>query len=254
MFVYHVLDALHPKAAGWFARTVLHAERATVRTARGVFWIDPLSYFGRQLALGQEHEPETAQVLREHLGAGSTFVDLGAHEGYFTVQAAKLCGKRGKVYAIEPQPRCDQVIRVNCRLNDCTNVAVLRMAVSDHVGHLTLYPHPATNSGATSISRRARGPVRRLEVPCTTLEALFDAEGTGDIDLLKVDIEGAEYEAILGSGAVFRRGQVKALCLEYHPQILEQRKLRAGDIHTFLSACGYESRPSGGHCVYVLHQ
>jgi len=93
--LYHYFDAVSPTIGEWFARTVLRSGRRVVDTRRGRFYIDALSYFGQQLLEGEEHEPETGLVLRTYLSPGSVFVDLGANEGYFCVQASNLCDGGG---------------------------------------------------------------------------------------------------------------------------------------------------------------
>jgi len=70
---------------------------------------------------------------------------------------------------------------------------------------------------------------------------LIGANGIERIDLLKVDIEGAEYEAILGSQDIFRRKRVKVIAIEYHPKLLAKRGLLAYTIHDFLRESGYVS-------------
>lgn len=239
--VYQCLDLISPRLAQWFGRAV-HRARTVVSTPHGVFWIDPMSVFGNSITAGVP-DPQTTKAIEMYLSPGSVFVDVGANEGYFTVQAAKVCGPAGRVYAIEPQPRCCAVLETNCRLNGATNVKILPVAVSDHSGRLTLHLHAVTNPGATSIVRPGRSSWRQLTVDCMPLERLLDSEGVGSVDLLKMDIEGAEYEAILGSPAMFRSGRIRSIALEYHPDILDRRGLRSAEIHHFLLDCGYELDP-----------
>jgi hypothetical protein len=113
------------------------------------------------------------------------------------------------------------------------------MAVSDYDGTATLYLHAATNTGATSFVRPGRSAWRTIRVPCMPLERVLESHGVGTVDLLKIDIEGAEYEAVLGSPALFNAGRVRALIVEYHPDILRRRGRRASDIHESLLGAGF---------------
>ena len=155
-----------------------------------------------------------ANVLDRYLFPGGVFVDLGANEGYFSILASKQCGPTGKVYAIEPLARCHEIIQENSRLNNCADVIIIPVAVSDHAGQLILHLHPVTNTGATSIWRTARSSIRTSLVECMTLQAALDAEKINVVHLLKIDIEGAEYEAVLGSPEVFKSGRVKVIALD----------------------------------------
>jgi FkbM family methyltransferase len=176
---------------------------------------------------------------------------LGANEGYFSILASKRCGPTGKVYAIEPQARCQEVIRENCRLNQCANVSILPVAICDRAGRITLHLHPATNTGATSMWQTARSSLRTSLVECMTLQAALDTNRINAVHLLKIDIEGAEYEAVLGSPEVFRSGRVKVIALEYHPDILSSRGLQVVTIHDFLLKAGYTLDSTFSNSVYV---
>jgi FkbM family methyltransferase len=158
------------------------------------------------------------------------------------------------VYAIKPQARCQQVIQQNVQLNECTSVMILPVCVSDHAGQIILHLHPATNTGATSIYRTARSSVRISLVECLTLQAMLDANGLQIVDFLKIDIEGAEYEAVPGSPEVFKSGRVKVIALEYHPDILSSRGLQVVTIHDLLLKAGYTLDSTFSHPVYVLTQ
>ena len=90
--------------AAWL-KTLLRVRRKPVGTKEGIFWIDPVSQFAVNLVAGHGYEPEMGETLRRYLRPGSTFVDIGANEGFFTVQAAKIVGNSGRVLAVEPQGR-----------------------------------------------------------------------------------------------------------------------------------------------------
>src|SRR5829696_5029069 len=67
------------------------------------------------------YERSLQQWLREHVKPGSTCLDIGAAEGYFTVLMAKLAGSNGAVYAFEPSELCEQVtyhVELNRRTHD----------------------------------------------------------------------------------------------------------------------------------------
>jgi hypothetical protein len=70
--------------------------------------------------------------------------------------------------------------------------------------------------------------------------------------LLKVDIEGYEYEAILGSQEVFRSGKIRAIALELHPGAIRKRGLDPEAIPTFLECCGYKRNVDFLNLVYCL--
>jgi hypothetical protein len=87
-----------------------------------------------------------------------------------------------------------------------------------------------------------------------TLAQVLDAQSAPRIDLLKVDIEGFEFEALLGSSQVFEQRHVRALALELHPTLLAGRGKRAEDITEMLERCGYALSESFGNRVWLAPQ
>jgi FkbM family methyltransferase len=185
------------------------------------------------------HEPATVEALQVVLHDGATFVDLGSNEGYFSIIASTLVGSTGHVYAIEPQRRLQWILQKNIEFNRAYNVMVRKCAISDHVGTGSLYLSPNTNTGSSGFYRATRYQNRIESVETETLSNFFSREEIDSCDLLKVDIEGHEFEAILGSPDIFRAGAIKAVALEVHHAILRRRGLQAEEISRFLVSCGY---------------
>jgi FkbM family methyltransferase len=236
--IYHYLSAISPSAARRFS-TMVGLGRRVLETEDGSFWIDPLSGFGTELLREGAHEPAMIRWVRDILRPGGIFVDVGANEGYFSIIAARRCGPSGRVYAVEPQEVCHVALRENMKLNGCDNIEIVPVLVSDHCGELALHLHTATNTGATSVWRQSRSGIRSVRTVCWPLEFLLDRKSIGTVDLLKIDIEGAEYEAVMGSQQLFRSGRIRAIALEVHPEILAERGLRDSTIHEFLLDSGY---------------
>jgi hypothetical protein len=69
-------------------------------------------------------------------------------------------------------------------------------------------------------------------------------------DLMKVDIEGAEYDALVGAEEELRRGVVRHMAIEVHDSILERRGLSWNRAHQVISSCGYKSANKRDPWVY----
>lgn len=237
--------------AAWL-KTLLRVHRFPHPTPHGVFWVDPASYFGLTLLEQGEYEPAMRVILESALKPGDTFVDLGANEGYFSVLGARLVGPSGRVLAIEPQARLQPVIKENLRLNSCANTTVAHVAISDHQGAASIHLAPSTNNGATSLRRPTRYAVSTETVLLATLAEVLDTHGVSSVQLLKIDIEGWEHEAIHGSEALFRSGRIRAIVLEVHPHLLAARGLGDGDeLIAFLADCGYRQRDTRDGGFYL---
>jgi FkbM family methyltransferase len=233
------LMRVRPAPVAVALKRLLGVQRIEFPTAEGTFWLDPASEFGQRLLTIGSCEPELVATMRRLLRPGDIFADIGANEGYFSVVGARLVGQKGRVLAVEPQLRLQEVLRRNFALNDAADVILVRSAVSDSAGVAQLNLAPSMNTGATSLMRRTRYALERETVPLRTLADIVAQTGLDRIDLLKMDIEGWEYEAILGSPALFTSGAIRAISLELHPDHLRDRGLDAQRIVDFLVGCGY---------------
>jgi FkbM family methyltransferase len=179
------------------------------------------------------------------------FVDLGANEGFFSVIAARAVGPTGRVLAIEPQARLGTVIRRNLALNAAAHVTLAQVAISDVAGAADFNLAPDTNSGSSGLTRATRYANPTQSVRLLTLEACLQEYSLPTVDVMKVDVEGHEYEAILGSKELFRTRRVKRVLVEVHEKMLTARGLRARDISDFLLSCGYERQDRQGFEVFT---
>lgn len=194
-----LLGRLRPAPLAASIAELLKISRTEFETAEGTFWIDPVSYLGRTLILEGTYEPGMTACLRRHLNCGMTFVDLGANEGYFSVIASRLVGPAGTVVAVEPQPGLQPVLTTNFALNHCTNVRIVPVAVGDRRGRLPLYLHPRINPGAASLLRPTKYRLPTVMVDVVPLADVFETAGICRCALLKIDVEGGEYEVLLGA-------------------------------------------------------
>lgn len=108
-----------------------------------------------------------------------------------------------------------------------------------------------TNSGSSGIHRYSKYWVPTQSVRSFTLADILDQNHIADVDLLKIDIEGCEYEAILGSQELFDQKRIKAIALELHPAALEARGRSVIELTSYLDRAGYKELSEWGHTVWV---
>jgi FkbM family methyltransferase len=138
------------------------------------------------------YELETQLALRRILRPANTVYDLGAGVGFFTILASRLVGDQGKVVAFEPFPRNLELLRVHLRYNGISNATVVPMAVADKPGVALFQAGEYSSMGRLS----DRGTLR---VDMTSLDEYWSTEGGSPPDLIKIDIEGAELQALQGA-------------------------------------------------------
>ena len=230
---------VRPAPLASFIKRLLGIRRREIATNEGKFWVDPASYIGLELAETGVHEPGTLEAIHRILRPGDTFIDVGANEGYFTVVASRLVAPTGRVLAVEPQQRLERVLAKNLTANLCTNVVVIQAAISDRSGIAMLHLAPDMNNSASGLAVTTHYRVATQPTPLMTLTELL-ARAPNTTPVVKMDIEGFEYEAILGSEAAFRTGTVRTLIVEPHDHLLRRRHLDVEALPKFLRACGYE--------------
>ncbi len=245
-----VLMRVRPAPIAALLKRALGIRRTVIDTPHGKFWIDPITILGSDLSNCGVYEKGMVRTLEKFLPKAGTFIDAGANEGYFTILGAKLCGPSGRVIAIEPQKRLLPVIAENLRLNGLEWARVLNVAIADRPGLATIHLAADTNSGATGLHREFRYRRPTQQVMTQTLAGILDSENIGGVDFIKMDIEGFEYEAVLGSRDVFRQHRVRVLALDLHPRILANRGKDISDITKMLAECGYAMSQEYGNTVW----
>ncbi len=150
---------------------------------------------------------------------GDIVVDIGAHMGRYTIISSKRVGTNGKVVAIEAHPNNFEMLNRNIKLNQLTNVVPLNYAVYSKETKIKLYL-PEVESGYTIyntiMSNRARTEDKFVEVNANTLDYLLQLKGITDVNWIKIDVEGAEFEVLQGASNVLSKSKDIALLIEVH--------------------------------------
>ncbi|NET39535.1 MAG: FkbM family methyltransferase [Cyanothece sp. SIO1E1] len=238
---YSFLLKIRPTIIAVALKKILGIKRIVVNTGYGDFYVDPVSNFGNALFTTKEYEPYMIKTFKENLSAGESFIDIGANEGFFSIVASDIVGPTGRVFTVEPQERLQEVIEKNVELNRLKNVQIIKKAISDTKGETEIVLAPDTNTGSSGFTNPQKYYSPRQKVEMDTLENIFNDMGIDTIDFAKVDVEGFEYETILGSKQLFKDHRIKRIALELHPWVLGPRGLDGDDIVNFLKECGYKA-------------
>jgi FkbM family methyltransferase len=182
------------------------------------------------------YEPETVRVFTSIVRPGMTVLDVGAHIGYFTLLAARGVGESGKVYAFEPLPANNALLRRNVGENAFANrVSVSDQAVTDRMGQLVLHNSGRDAGTATLYSQGGT----EFGVRTTSLDAWAAELGWPQVDLIKMDIEGAEVAALNGMHELKRRYPRLQLICEFNPTTLTYATLEPAALPHALLSCGF---------------
>lgn len=171
--------------------------------------------------LSGKYEQGTKQLLERLIQKGATVIDVGAHVGYYALLFARWVGPEGRVIAFEPAPDNYALLRKNIELNGCANIVCIPKAVSDRSGTVQLFISSQGND-RHSIFENPRSIVRESsrEVSAVSLDQFLAGEGWPRVDLVKMDVEGAEPFALEGMRELLHRSADLKLIVEFAPEAL----------------------------------
>lgn len=157
----------------------------------------------------------------------SPVLDVGAHIGIFSLYA-NILNPRVKIYALEPEKENFKYLGKNISENDACNVRLFQLALCGKSGKriLSIAPDSINHRLITEGEQGSEGPEQ--EVQAMSVANFLQKNSIASVGLLKMDIEGGEYE-ILDNMSDSDFGQVENAILEYHsvagkgPKDLEQR-------------------------------
>ena len=172
---------------------------------------------GLSIARDRCYEPHLTRKLDAILERGSVFVDVGANIGFFTMLAASRVGPEGRVHAFEARSDNVALLRRSLAENGFENVDVHECAVSDRAGSLAFFASGTWYSNGRIVADAEAGSERLPRVPAVALDqALADLPR---IDVVKMDIEGAEARALAGMREILARHR-PVLVTEFSPELL----------------------------------
>lgn len=198
-------------ASAWLTTTL--GKATTLRWMRGA-WV--YKWSGATLphpTVGSALHPEQARRIFTYAYSpkpGDVVLDVGAGYGDSSLLFSRLVGERGKVVAIEAHPDTYEWLVRLCELNGLTNTVVLQNAASDHDGEILI----SDADGLSNTVLEAAIPSARIPVPARRLDSIAEELGIERIDLVKMNIEGGEREALKGMEQVIH--QTRSVCISCH--------------------------------------
>jgi FkbM family methyltransferase len=209
----------------------------------GGFWFvcDLRDSISREVCFTGSYEPQETALVDDMLQPGMTFVDVGANWGYFTLLGASRVGLAGRVVALEPDPRMFCLLADNVQRNRASQVTCLPVAASAQAGtvQLTGFRESDGNFGLSRVVASNSG-ADLIEAEAKSLDAILDDLDIESVDLLKMDIEGAEGFALSGLARSLAAHRIKRILLELHPDYLNEHGMTVESAVTPLVDAGYD--------------
>ena len=154
-------------------------------------WIQENLYF-----LG-EYEVAELKTMKQFLTYDSVFIDIGANIGLYALNASKILDENAQIICFEPFQKNFNSLAKNIALNGLSNVQLEKKAIGDKDGTINLYYNEEEmNLGMVSTKPLEKGITEKVTL--VSLDSYLKDHPVPRIDLIKIDIEGFEYSALLG--------------------------------------------------------
>jgi FkbM family methyltransferase len=210
---------------------------------KGKFYCYITEHMGGQIFFRGSYSGSQLELLQRLLPPEGVFIDVGANQGEFTVTAA-LIAPRGRVLAFEPVAKYRSRLQVNIELNGFSHVTVFPFGLGDEIGTLPIYDSKQAFSDGTrheglpTLFKTTQRNSFRETVDIRRLDDIILESDLQRIDVIKLDIEGAEFFALKGAVKSLKRFRPK-LILEIGQETCKAAGYAPEELLSWLLERGY---------------
>jgi FkbM family methyltransferase len=219
------------------------------------YLLDPAQMSQRAMledfAAGRLYESETSNFIGTLLQPGDTFIDIGAHVGYFSMLAAALVGPTGTVYSFEPEPSNFLHLVEHIDANSFTQIRPIHMAVGARPGVGEFFVnadndggHALWDVGRHPFNERSRVTPNTRKVYITSLDEFFGTRDMSRLKAIKIDAEGAEFAILVGARKLIAQYRIPFVIAEVNRFGLESMGASENMLRSVMSELGYETYQS----------
>jgi FkbM family methyltransferase len=186
-----------------------------------------------------DYEGATREVVERILKKGDIFLDLGSHIGFYALIAARIIGDTGHVYAFEPTPATRDTLSKNIVDNNLSNIITVEsFGISDRSENVYFIVN-SNSSECNKISQSDEGVENVITIKTISIDDYAILNNIKKIDLVKMDIEGAEYQAIMGMRNIISENPDIKLIFEYNKKIMDENDSSGVKIFNLLKELGF---------------
>jgi FkbM family methyltransferase len=151
-----------------------------------------------------EYETVLTRIIRSLLRNGDVCIDVGANFGWYTTLFRLCCGASAQIHSFEPMPPTFAELKANVELmGSPPNVFINHLALGDKPGELSINLFEGLSSGHASLSDQGRDDAVAYRCDVATLDAYLMEKSVDSVNVVKVDIEGAELRFLNGAQKLF---------------------------------------------------
>jgi FkbM family methyltransferase len=189
-----------------------------------------------------EYERAVTNVIETLIREDDVCLDVGANFGWFATLMSQKCGRKGQVYAFEPVPHIFAELSKNHQLNGSpANLNLVNSALGDEIGEIELFVFPDQPLGHSSVSKQGNSNFIAYKSSITALNQYLKDNNVGEVNLIKVDIEGAELMFLKGATDLFKQKTPPILVMEMALGTSKSFGYTPNDLVEFIrSQCDYD--------------
>jgi len=194
-------------------------------------------YIEKYIYYWGEWEGNETHFIKEFLPKDGLFIDIGANIGYFSCLAASIVGNKGHVFSFEPVPQSFQLLSKNIHLNNFHNITAYQIAASNKKGSMLLAKPKNPCALEMVTTRNASTTKPHWEIPSERVDEIVDRNQS--IDMIKIDIEGAEMLALAGLVEHLSKQNAPIVLCEVNDSFLTDMGSSAEKLMAYMINLGY---------------
>lgn len=181
---------------------------------------------------------KSRQRLLSLMQAGQTIFDIGTNVGNVTLEAAKAVGSSGKIHSFEPDAVNFERLQSNLKLNNFSNISANKLGLGDKPGQFTIANVSPGNKGMNRIIKEESADFKSSQIQVTTIDKYVEEKNINTIDLIKIDVEGFEYNVLKGGTRSIEKFH-PTFFIELDDNNLKAQGISAQELIDLLASWGY---------------
>lgn len=208
--------------------------------------VDTSKSMGAAIYWRGAHDWAPVFAFEKCIKPGDTVIDIGANQGEYSLIAARKTGNTGKVLAFEPMKSLYGQLQENIALNKSFEgrITAIPIGLSEQAGVLDLYGKAGSNEGVNTLYPTAEHTVKIESIQLDTLDQQLQNLGITKVDVIKIDVEGAELQVLKGAQKTLRQ-YLPTLLLEINRESCLAAGYSPEEMLEYLEAFGYRFKKIG---------
>jgi FkbM family methyltransferase len=194
-----------------------------------------------EMLIFESFESEEQCFIKYFLRRNDVFIDVGSNIGLFSLLAAKIVGKNGKVFSFEPTPETFRWLQHNIFINGIKNISSINIALSNYSGEQEFnISHEGFDAWNSFGIPSAGNVIEKIHVTTVTFDDFICQNNLERIDLIKIDVEGWEINVLKGGQNYFNKSTSAALLIEFTDSNLIGAGFSSKELYNLLLSFGYQ--------------